>query len=51
MNPIFLSSLAAFFHKVKCPKCERDQFISRGNSKKSFRCKFCGYAIELPSNK
>lgn len=46
MNPIFLSSLAAFFHKVKCPKCGRDQFIPHGTSKKSFRCKFCGFMIE-----
>jgi len=50
MNPIFLSSLAAFFRKMKCPKCQKDQFITRGNSKKSLRCKYCGYMFEPPKN-
>lgn len=48
MNPIFLSNLAAFFRKVKCPKCERDQFITHGISKKKLRCKYCGCLIVPP---
>ena len=51
MNPIFLSSLAAFFRKIKCPKCDRDQFVTHGTPKKSFRCKFCGNMIEQPPKK
>jgi len=51
MNPIFLSSLAAFFRKIKCPKCGREQLITHGTSKKSIRCKYCGHMIARPPKK
>jgi len=48
MNPIFLSALAAFFKKVKCPQCQRDQMVTHGYKKAGLRCKFCGYMILPP---
>jgi len=50
MNPIFMSSLAAFFHKVKCSKCDRYQFVTSKFMKKEIRCKFCGNIIQIPKN-
>jgi len=50
MNPIFMSSLAAFFHKVKCPKCNRDQLVTYKSVKNGFRCKFCSNIIQTPKN-
>ncbi len=48
MNPIFMSALAAFFRKAKCPNCQREQLINKGNMKKSIKCKFCGNIIPPP---
>ncbi|MEQ8174019.1 MAG: hypothetical protein ABRQ26_03035 [Syntrophomonadaceae bacterium] len=51
MNPYFLATvMAAFFPKVKCPRCQREQLVTKKLLKEGYRCKFCGKVTIPPQN-
>jgi transcription elongation factor Elf1 len=48
-NPWFLAILNTLMHsKRKCPKCGREQIVSKDKRGETVRCKHCGADIPPP---